>query len=97
MPYGSPAELRIYCVVILLTFYGMEPDLNTNISKYSVRYSTTSMDVLQERNLMIDHIGFILWDMQLLQELFYTGKHINHLLFTETSMFGLINMILASP
>ena len=46
------------------------------------------MDVLQERNLMIDHIGVILWDMQLLQELFYTGNQINQLIFTGPIMFG---------
>ena len=55
------------------------------------------MDVLQEINLMIDHIGVIWWDIQLLQELFYTGNHINHLLFTGPIMFGLMNIILASP
>ena len=27
---------------------------------------------------MIDNIGVILWDMQLLQELLYTGNEINH-------------------
>ena len=35
------------------------------------------MNLLQERNLMTDHIGVILWEMQLLQELFYTGNQIN--------------------
>ena len=46
---------------------------------------------------MIYHIGVIWWDMQLLQELFYTVKQINHLLFIELIMFGLMNIILASP
>ena len=55
------------------------------------------MDVLQERNLMIDHIGVILWYMQLLQELFYTGNQINHLLYTGPIMFGLTNTIIAYP
>ena len=55
------------------------------------------MDVLQERNLMIYRIRVILWDMQLLQELLYTGKQINNLLFTDPIMFGLMNIILASP
>ena len=60
MPYGSLAELRIYCVVMLLTSYGMEQDLHTNISKYGVCESTSSMDVIKEINLMTDHIGAIL-------------------------------------
>ena len=55
------------------------------------------MDVIQERNLMANHIGAILWDMQLLHELSHTGNHINHLLFTDPIMFGLINIILALP
>ena len=63
MTYGSPTELRIDCVVMLPTYYGMEQELHTNISKYGVWESTPSMDVLQERNLMIDHIGVILWDL----------------------------------
>ena len=57
----------------------------------------SSMDVPQERNFMIYHIGVILWDMQQLQELFYTGNHINYLLFTEPIIFGLMNVIIASP
>ena len=36
MPYGSPEELIIDCVVMLLTSYCMEQDLPTNISKYGV-------------------------------------------------------------
>ena len=54
------------------------------------------MDVLQERNLMIDHIGVILQDMHLLQELFYDGNQINHLLFTQPIIFGLMNIVIAS-
>ena len=96
MTYGYPAETRINFVVMLLTLYGMEQDLHTNISKYGVSESTSSMDVLQERSLMIDHIGVISWDMQLLQELFYTGNQINLLLSTEPIMFGLMNIILVS-
>ena len=49
------------------------------------------------KNLMIYHIGVILWDMQLLQELFFTGNQINHLSFTGPIMFGLMNIILAYP
>ena len=63
MSYGSPAEMRIDCVVVFLTSYGMEQDLNTNISKYGVLKSTSSMDVLQEISSMIGHIGVISWDM----------------------------------
>ena len=36
MPYVSPAELRIDCVVVFLPSCGMEQDLHTNISKYGV-------------------------------------------------------------
>ena len=39
--YVSPAELRIDCVMVLLTSYGMEQDLLTNISKYGVRESAS--------------------------------------------------------
>ena len=52
------------------------------------------MDVLQEINLMIDHIEGILWDVQLPQELLYTGNQINHLSFTEPIVSSLINIIL---
>ena len=31
IPYGSPVELRIYCMVVFLTSYGMEQDLHKNI------------------------------------------------------------------
>ena len=55
------------------------------------------MDVLQQILSMIGHIGVISWDMQLLKELLYTRNHINILLFTEPIMFGLMNIILASP
>ena len=78
-------------------FHGMELELHTNITKYGVWESISSMDVLQEKQLMIDNIRVILWDIQLLQELIYTGNKINHLLFTEPIMFGLMNIILASP
>ena len=46
---------------------------------------------------MIDHIMVISWDMQLLQELFSTGSHINLMLSTDTIMFGLMNIMLVSP
>ena len=36
IPSSSPAELRIYCVVMFLTFSGMEQDFYTNTSKYGV-------------------------------------------------------------
>ena len=55
------------------------------------------MDVLQEINLIIGHPGVILWYMKLLQELFSIGKQINLFLFTELIIFGLMNIILASP
>ena len=67
----------------------MEQYLHENISKYGVWESRSSMDVLQERKLMKDHIGDILWYMQLLKEFFYTGNQINHLLSTEPIMFWL--------
>ena len=34
--YGSPAELIIDCVVMLLTSYGIKQELHTKISKYGV-------------------------------------------------------------
>ena len=36
IPYVSPTELRIDCMVMLLTSYVMEQDLCTNISEYGV-------------------------------------------------------------
>ena len=59
MPYFSTAELRIYCMTVFLTYYDMEQDLRTNKSKYEVWESISSMDMLQERSLMIDHIEVI--------------------------------------
>ena len=97
MPYGYPAELVIYCVVMFLTSYVMEQDLHTNISLYGVGEYASSMKVLQEGRLMIDHIGVILWDMQILQEFLYTGNQINDLLFTEPIIFGLMNINIVSP
>ena len=44
--------------------------------------------MLQERSLMIGHIGVISWNMQILQQLFSTGNQINLLLFTDPIMFG---------
>ena len=55
------------------------------------------MDVLQEIILMIDHIEVISWGVQLLQELFSTGNHINILLSTDPIIFGLINEIIIYP
>ena len=48
-------------------------------------------------NFMIDPIEVISWDMQLMQDLFYTGNQINYLLFRDPIMFGLMNIILISP
>ena len=59
MPSGSLAELIIGCVVMFLTSYGMDQDLHIKTSTYGVRESTSSMGVLQERRLMIDHIEVI--------------------------------------
>ena len=77
MTYGSPSELIINYVVMFLTYYGMEQYLHTNISKYGVWEYTSSMYVPQEINLMIGHIGVILWDMQLLRDLLSTGNQVN--------------------
>ena len=41
------------------------------------------MGVLQEIILMIDHTAVISWDMQILQELLYTGIHTRLLLYAE--------------
>ena len=46
---------------------------------------------------MIYHIVVISWDMQILQELLSTVHQINLLLFTDTFMFGLENIIIISP
>ena len=96
MSYGYPAKLMIDCVVMFLTFYGIEQDLHIKISEYGVWESTSSVEVLQEINLRTGHIRTILWDMKLLQESIYTGNQINHLSFTETIMFVLLNTILSS-
>ena len=82
MPYGSPVEPRIYCVVMLLTSPVVEKDFFTNTSMYGVFDSKSSMDVLEEIILMMDKIVVISWDMQLLHELFSTGIQINLLLYT---------------
>ena len=97
MPYGSPGELRIYCVVILLTSYRMEQELHTNISKYGVRESKSSMDAIQEISSMIYPIGVISWYTHLLKELFSTRNHIKLLLYTEYIMIGFMNIMLAYP
>ena len=65
--------------------------------KYGIRESTSPMDMLQEIILMIGHIEVISWGIQILQELLYTRNYINHLLFTDLIMFGLMDIILASP
>ena len=67
MIYGPPSIMIIGCVVMFLTYFGMEQDLHTNISKYGVWESTSSTGVLQERSLMIYNIVVISWDIQLLQ------------------------------
>ena len=59
MSYSSPTELRIYFVVMFFTYSGMEQNLHTKTSKNGVRESISSMSVLQERSLMIDHIDII--------------------------------------
>ena len=97
MTYGSLAELRICWKVMLLTSYRMEKDLHTNTSKFEMWESTSSMEVLQERILMIDHIVVISWDMQLLQNLFSTGSQTSILLSTEPILFGVMNIILVFP
>ena len=57
--YGSPGELRIYRVVIFLPSSDTEQEIHTNTSKYGVWESTKSMDMLNLRILMIDHIEAI--------------------------------------
>ena len=94
MPSGTSYKLKIGCVARFLNSYGTEQDLYTNTSKYGVLESTSSMDVLQEIILMIDHIVVISWDMQLLQELLYTGIQTRPFLSTYTIMFGLMNITL---
>ena len=84
-------------VVMLLSSSGMEQDLHTNTSKYGMWYSTSSMYVLQERSLMIDHIKVILWDIQLLQDLFSTVNQIKMFSSTDPIMFGLMNLVLVYP
>ena len=54
------------------------------------------MGVLQERILMIDDIAVTSWDMQLIQDLLYTGIQTRLLLSTEPIMFGLTNIIIIS-
>ena len=62
---------------MLFTYSGMEQNVHTKTSKYGVRESTSSMGVLQERSLVVDHIENILWYMQIQQELLSTGNHTN--------------------
>ena len=97
MSYGYPVKLRIYCMMVFLYSYVVEQYLYTNISKYGVLECTSSMNVLQERSFIIDHIDVISWDMKLLQEFFSKGSQINLLLSIEAIMFGLMNIILVSP
>ena len=59
IPYGSPSELIIYFVVMFINYSGMEQYLHTNTSKYGVRESTSSMEMLQEIILTICHITVI--------------------------------------
>ena len=81
----------------ILTSYGMDQDLHKNTSKYRMLESTSPMDVLQERGFMIDHIAVILWGIQLLQHVFYTGSQPSLLISTDPIMFGLMNIIIVSP
>ena len=97
MTSGFTAKMIIYCVVMFLTSSVTEKYLHTNTSKYGLWDYTSSMDVLQERSLMLDHIVVISWDMHLLQELFYTRIQNIICLYIEPIMFGLMNIILASP
>ena len=97
MPYGSPNKPRIDCMVILITSFGIEKRSSYKYIKYGFWESTSSMDVLQQIILMIDHIMVISWYMQLLLDLFSTGNHINILLSTEPIVFGWMNITLISP
>ena len=51
------------------------------------------MAMIQEIILSIDHIAVISWDIQLLQDLFYTGIHNRLLLSMDTIMLVLMNII----
>ena len=97
IPYGSPTKQRIYCLVVFLTYSGMEQDVNTNVFKYGVWESTSSMKLLKRIILVIYHIEVISWDMQLLQESFSTENHIKLLLYTEPTTFGLMNITILFP
>ena len=96
MTYGSPSELRINSVVMLLTSSGMEQDLHTNTSKYGMVEYISPIDMLQERILLIYHIEVISWDMHLLHKLSSNGNHINILLSTEPIIFVLMDIVLIS-
>ena len=97
MSYGYPSKPIIDCVVMLLTSSYMEQNIYSNTSKYGVWESTSPMGVLKEIILMVVPIEVISWGIQILQELLYTRNYNNHLLFTDPIMFGLMDIILASP
>ena len=80
--YSPPSDMRIYCVVMFLTCSYMEQNSHTNTSKYGVWETTSSMEMLQFRRMMMDHIEAISWDMQLLHELSSNGNQI-YLLFSQ--------------
>ena len=97
MLYVSPTEMIISCVVIFLTYSGIDQYLHINTSKYAVWESTSSMEILKERILMIYPIVVISWDVQILQELLYNGIQTSFLFYTDPIMFGLKNLILVYP
>ena len=72
MPSVFPSKLIIGCMVMFFTSFGIEIYLHTKTSEYRGCESTSSISVLQERILMIDHIEVISWDIQLLQEFIST-------------------------
>ena len=57
MKYGSPTKLRIDWALMLLNFNGIEQYLHTNISKYGVGESTSSMEVLKKVSDDRSHLG----------------------------------------
>ena len=95
IPHGFPTEIITGYVVMFINSSGMDQYHHTNISKYGLWGYTSSMGVLQEINLIIDHIVVITWDMQLLQE--STGIQTKLVLSIDPIMFGLINVIIVYP
>ena len=97
MPYVSPGEMIIDCVVMFLDYSDTEQEIHTNTSKYRVWESKSSMDVLQKISLMIDHIAVISWYIKILQELSHTGRYTGLLFYIDPIMFVLINIIIVYP